>query len=162
MKFFVVRIIKFAQRRPSGAPHCSQNFAATGFSCSHVGHFILNPAARRAEHRRGQGNGGPRQPQGCVVVCSRSPRGLAILVLWDRSVRAFLHQQQEFVSGEMGFRVSLQRSNPEPLRSALGQKRTLTLVQPMSALPPKADIAERLLHVRCAIIGLMHCSIQSP
>jgi hypothetical protein len=48
--------------------------------------------------------------------------------------------QQGFTTGEMGFRVSLQRSNPEPLMSALGQKQTLTLVHPMSALPPKSDI----------------------
>jgi hypothetical protein len=32
--------------------------------------------------------------------------------------------------------------------SALGQKRTLQLVHLMSALPPKADIAERDRHVR--------------
>jgi hypothetical protein len=32
--------------------------------------------------------------------------------------------------------------------SALGQKRTLRLASPMSALPPKADIARRPLDVR--------------
>jgi hypothetical protein len=32
--------------------------------------------------------------------------------------------------------------------SALGQKRTLKRLQPMSALPPKADIAQRDCHVR--------------
>jgi hypothetical protein len=32
--------------------------------------------------------------------------------------------------------------------SALGQKQTLRLVRLMSALPPKADIAERQLDVR--------------
>jgi hypothetical protein len=32
--------------------------------------------------------------------------------------------------------------------SVLGQKRTLRLVDPMSALPPKADIAERNWDVR--------------
>src|SRR5215831_14635602 len=32
--------------------------------------------------------------------------------------------------------------------SALGQKRTLKRLHPMSALPPKADIAERDHHVR--------------
>jgi hypothetical protein len=32
--------------------------------------------------------------------------------------------------------------------SALGQKRTLGLVKVMSALPPKADIGQRLSHVR--------------
>jgi hypothetical protein len=41
---------------------------------------------------------------------------------------------------EIGSRVSLHGSNPEPLMSALGQKRTLRRVSVMSALPPKADI----------------------
>ena len=36
---------------------------------------------------------------------------------WDRL-------QQGITAGEMGFRVSLHGSNPEPLMSALGQKRT--------------------------------------
>ena len=40
----------------------------------------------------------------------------------------------------MGFNVSLQGSNPEPLMSALGQKRTFSEVCAMSALSPKADI----------------------
>jgi hypothetical protein len=39
--------------------------------------------------------------------------------------------------------VKLRRST-----SALGQKRTLKRLHPMSALPPKADIAGRLLDVR--------------
>ena len=39
-------------------------------------------------------------------------------------------------------------TNPEPLMSSLGQKRTLRLVSPMSALPPNADIARRQLDVR--------------
>ena len=41
-----------------------------------------------------------------------------------------------------GFRVSLRSSNLKPLMSALGQKRTLRLVQTMSALPPIADTVE--------------------
>jgi hypothetical protein len=41
-----------------------------------------------------------------------------------------------------GSGVSLHSSNPKPLMSALGQKRTLKHLQSMSALPPKADIAE--------------------
>jgi hypothetical protein len=45
--------------------------------------------------------------------------------------------QQGFAMGEMGFRVSLQRGNPEPLMSALGQKQTLRRLDPMSALPPQ-------------------------
>ena len=39
-----------------------------------------------------------------------------------------------------GSGVSLHGSNPEPLMSALGQKRTFSEVSVMSALPPKADI----------------------
>jgi len=42
----------------------------------------------------------------------------------------------------MGSWVSLDGSNLEPLMSALGQKQTLQHVCGMSALPPKADIAE--------------------
>jgi hypothetical protein len=38
--------------------------------------------------------------------------------------------------------VSLHSSDPEPLMSALGQKQTLKRPHSMSALPPKADIAE--------------------
>jgi hypothetical protein len=56
--------------------------------------------------------------------------------------------QQGFVAGEMGFRVSLHASNPEPLMSALDQKRTLRGLDGMSALPPKADIDESDCHVR--------------
>jgi hypothetical protein len=39
-----------------------------------------------------------------------------------------------------GSGVSLHGSNPEPFMSALGQKQTLHSVEPMSALPPKADM----------------------
>jgi len=56
--------------------------------------------------------------------------------------------QQGFVTDGMGFRVKLHGSNFEPLMSALGQKRTLRRVRVMSALPPKADIAESDWHVR--------------
>ena len=44
--------------------------------------------------------------------------------------------QQGFTTGEMGFEVSLQGTNPEPA----GQKQTLDGRRLMSALPPKADI----------------------
>ena len=47
-----------------------------------------------------------------------------------------------------GSEIELQSSNPETLMSALGHKRTLRNVRSMSALPPKADIAERDQHVR--------------
>src|SRR3974377_1598773 len=39
-----------------------------------------------------------------------------------------------------GFGIRLHSSNPQPLMSALGQKQTSRHLQPMSALPPKADI----------------------
>jgi len=47
-----------------------------------------------------------------------------------------------------GLGVRLHGSNPEPLMSALGQKRTFTRLQPMSALPPKADMTEQDRDVR--------------
>src|SRR5262245_42931777 len=44
--------------------------------------------------------------------------------------------------------ISLHGSNPEPLMSALGQKRTFECAGAMSALPPKADIRRHDWHVR--------------
>jgi hypothetical protein len=44
--------------------------------------------------------------------------------------------------------VILHGNNPSDRMSALGQKRTSGHVRVMSALPPKADIAERDRHVR--------------
>ena len=41
----------------------------------------------------------------------------------------------------------MQGSNPEPLMSALGQKRTFRSNRLMSALPPKADIGKRRVSV---------------
>jgi hypothetical protein len=41
----------------------------------------------------------------------------------------------------------LQGTNPEPLMSALGQKWTLGMARPMSALPPKADVRHPLFPV---------------
>src|SRR5262249_18551577 len=46
-----------------------------------------------------------------------------------------------------GWGVSLQGTNPEPLMSALGQKQTFGPRNAMSALPPKADIAEHRRYV---------------
>ena len=43
--------------------------------------------------------------------------------------------------------VKLQGNNREPSMSALGHKRTSAHIRVMSALPPKADIAERDRHV---------------
>ena len=48
----------------------------------------------------------------------------------------------------MGFRGQFAHGNPEPLMSALGQKQTFPSVYSMSALPPKADIAEGDWYVR--------------
>jgi hypothetical protein len=56
--------------------------------------------------------------------------------------------QQGFVTGEMGFRVSLHGSNPEPLMSALGHKQTSRPEISMSALPPKADMDQSGSDVR--------------
>ena len=47
-----------------------------------------------------------------------------------------------------GSRVSLYGSNPKPLMSDLGQKRTLKRLRLMSALPPKADITQHGSNVR--------------
>jgi hypothetical protein len=48
-----------------------------------------------------------------------------------------------FVTSEMGFRGRFARRNPELLMSPLSHKRTFRRVQPISALPPKADIRQR-------------------
>jgi hypothetical protein len=44
--------------------------------------------------------------------------------------------------------MNLRCKNLEALMSALGQKQTSGHFRVMSALPPKADIAERFRHVR--------------
>jgi hypothetical protein len=57
--------------------------------------------------------------------------------------------QQGFAIRRNGAQGSiLHGSNPEPLMSALGQKQTSRLVEGMSALPPKADIADAMRNVR--------------
>jgi hypothetical protein len=66
--------------------------------------------------------------------------------------------QQGFVIDEMGFRVSLHGSNPEPLMSALGQKQTLQGVSLMSALPPKRTLIERV--GMSALCRRMHLSAE--
>jgi hypothetical protein len=55
---------------------------------------------------------------------------------------------REFRPTEWGLRGKLHGSNPEPLMSALGQKRTWRAEIAMSALPPIADIASGQLDVR--------------
>ena len=60
-----------------------------------------------------------------------------------------LQLQQGFATDEMGFRGQVVHgSNSEPPMSALGQKQTLRHFQSMSALPPKADIAECRCHLQ--------------
>jgi hypothetical protein len=57
--------------------------------------------------------------------------------------------QQGFAAGGMGSAPSFLRdNNPWDRMSALGQKQTSPYVRAMSALPPKADIAERAYDVR--------------
>src|SRR5262249_12875098 len=58
----------------------------------------------------------------------------------DRADRDCGELQQGITASEMGSRYVLRSSNPEPLMSALGQKRTFRSVRTMSALPPKADM----------------------
>ena len=55
--------------------------------------------------------------------------------------------QQGFGINRMGKETRLQRGNFRQLMSALGQKRTFWEFCAMSALPPKADIAELVLDV---------------
>src|SRR5215469_11994261 len=50
--------------------------------------------------------------------------------------------------GMAGHKIVLRRSNMRKRMSALGQKRTLRKVQSMSALPPKADMADAMRNVR--------------
>jgi hypothetical protein len=54
-------------------------------------------------------------------------------------------------------KLSLDGSNPEARMSALGQKRTLKRLHPMSALPPKADISQRsdLMSFQSSIISFV-------
>jgi len=66
-------------------------------------------------------------------------------------VRDYANQgllQQGFVTDEMGLAGELHSSDPEPLMSALGQKRTLGQLRVMSALPPKADMLTAGIDVR--------------
>jgi len=56
--------------------------------------------------------------------------------------------QQGFVTGEIGLGGQCARSNPKPLMSALGHKRTSRCLSAMSALPPKADIGTQPRNVR--------------
>jgi hypothetical protein len=66
-----------------------------------------------------------------------------------RGLTSRIGLQKGFTMGEIG----LHSSNFDPLMSALGQKQTSTRLLHMSALPPKADIRPRDLHVRFVPLG---------
>src|SRR6516162_9335377 len=70
------------------------------------------------------------------------PRGTASRRLRLRGITAGIYGWRN------GFRVTLHRNTTKLPMCALGQKRTLSDISAMSALPPKADIAESDWHVR--------------
>jgi hypothetical protein len=72
----------------------------------------------------------------------KSRRRIAFLKAWDHA-NGINDYSRDLRPAEWGSGVSLHGTNTEPLMSALGQKQT-----PMSALPPKADIAGRDEDVR--------------
>ena len=67
--------------------------------------------------------------------------------------------EQGIVAGEPGRPEVVKRRS---VMSALGQKRTLGHLRAMSALPPKADIAERHCHVRFVPEADISPVIRSP
>src|SRR5262249_20188289 len=69
--------------------------------------------------------------------CCYPPSGLRL------SSSSMMRLQQRFATGEMG-----SGRDPQDRMSALGQKQTSRHLQPMSALPPKADIHRGELGVR--------------
>src|SRR5262249_48852538 len=84
----------------------------------------------------------PQPHAGCIDTAFEIAEDPCRARLTRRSVPIFkVGSPQGFLTGEWGSGVSSHRSNPEPLMSALGQKRTFSDVRRMSALPPKADIA---------------------
>ena len=73
-----------------------------------------------------------------------------------------MHYSRDLRPAKRGLGLSLRSSNPKPLMSALGRKRTFSGVQRMSALPPKADIdglrgplAERFRQKLCRIPSIV-------
>src|SRR6516225_2179567 len=65
-------------------------------------------------------------------------------------------------TAEWGPTVILRGNNPQDRMSALGQKQTSRHLQPMSALPPKADIAEHARNVRVVPKADIRRLIRSP
>ena len=66
------------------------------------------------------------------------------------------------MTGEMGLGLNVYGSNPKLPMSALCQKRTSELVQSISAIPLKADIAKRHRHVRFAPEAGNHGPLLAP
>src|SRR5215469_4147163 len=77
-----------------------------------------------------------------VVALPPQGSGPVQTMLWNDAITPGICDRR------VRFRFKLHGNNFEPPMSALGQKRTLSSVRPMSALPPKADIGERDCHVR--------------
>src|SRR5215469_9163227 len=108
-----------------------------------------------------------------VVCCARAANGHAaaeptIPLMKSRRRIAFPRlglrrigrdYSRDLRSTKWGSGIKLHSSNSEPPMSALGQKQTSRHLQPMSALPPKADIAKAIGHVRFVPISEQ---VQSP
>jgi hypothetical protein len=93
---------------------------------------------------------------GCIVAHTRRatmrPHYPPVSGLCRRWLPTTRLQQGDLRPGEMGLRVSLHGSNPEPLMSALGQKQTFAVQKAVSALPPKADIASTFMSARPSFV----------
>src|SRR5215469_6960388 len=111
-----------------------------------------------------------------VVCCARAANGHAaaeptIPLMKSRRRIAFPRlglrrigrdYSRDLRSTKWGSGIKLHSSNSEPPMSALGQKRTLKGIHPMSALPPKVDIAQHRRHVRFVPKADIHHLTRSP
>ena len=102
-------------------------------------------------------SGGRRPRRHAPDRCWRRPRGLDVLAIDDRARPLRARGSYEVIGirnsdiGNRQFvlrRESFQGLSPPPDDVRLGQKRTFSELCAMSALPPKADIAEQRRHVR--------------
>ena len=94
----------------------------------------------------------------CSVTCRQLGRWLTVAA--DRHRNRWRHYRRP---AKWGLAVSLRGSNPGTPMSALGQKRTLKRLHPMSALPPKADMVQHDCDVRFVpkadICGAANCNL---
>src|SRR5262249_20832829 len=97
--------------------------APTCCACAASGHATADPAIPLMKSRRRIASLMARDHASCIDDYSRDLR-----------------------PAKRGLTINLRCKNPEPPMSALGQKQTSQYFQPMSALPPKADIAECRRH----------------